>query len=154
MKTKAAVITLLIGIPAFLLGPNAPLGHFVWPAPAHLMPEPTSTQALLFVLLGLLEAVALGLAVAFVTFGWPLVKQVKAPYRGRAVVAFCSTAWLLGNWWLHDNLHMVAGMNPQGLLWIDYIFHGSLILAAAALAACGVSLLVERPLALAVSQTR
>jgi hypothetical protein len=63
-----------------------------------------------------------------------LVEQVAAPSRERAVIIYLSTVWLLGNWWVHDALHIVNGMNPTGLLKIEYGFHVTLILAGAALA--------------------
>jgi hypothetical protein len=39
----------------------------------------------------------------------------------------------LGNWWLHDGLHMVVGMHVGGLLAIEYGFQVTLIIAALAL---------------------
>ena len=132
MKTKVVLVTLVVGLLAFLLAPNAPLT--VWPKPAELMPPPTPTEINLFRLLGVFEALALGLGISFLIFGWPLVEQVAAPSRGRAVAIYLSTAWLLGNWWLHDALHMINGMKPTGLLGIEYGFHVTLMIAGAALA--------------------
>ena len=37
-------------------------------------------------------------------------------------------------WWPHDNLHLHNGMDMQGLLFIEYGFHVTLIIAAGALA--------------------
>lgn len=85
---------------------------------------------------GALEAASLGLGVAFVLLGWPLVRRVAASDKGRGVAMYLSTAWVLVNWWLHDGLHMVSGMDPKGLIWIEYGFHGTLIAAGAALAWC------------------
>jgi hypothetical protein len=133
---KVLLVTLLIGIPAFLLAPMAPFGPAIWPAPAPLMPAPTPGQVTLLMVFGALEAAALGLGVAFVILGWPLVRRAAAPDRGRAMAMYLSTAWLLVNWWLHDGLHMVSGMNPRGLVWIEWGFHGTLIVAGAALAYC------------------
>ena len=131
MKTKVALVTLVVGILAFLVGPNAPFT--IWPKLAEWMPPPTPTEVNLFMLLGVFDALALGLGIAFLIFGWSLVEQVAAPSRGRAVAIYLSTGWLLGNWWVHDGLHMVNGMNPTGLLWIEYGFHVTLIIAGAAL---------------------
>lgn len=89
MKVKFGLVTLVVGILAFLLAPHAPLT--IWPKPAELMPAPTSTQVSLFMLLGVFEALALGLGVSFLIFGWPLVEQVAAPSRGRAVAIYLST---------------------------------------------------------------
>jgi hypothetical protein len=47
---------------------------------------------------------------------------------------YLGTAWFLSNRWIHDNLHMVVGRRPNGLLGIEYGFHVTLIIAGAALA--------------------
>ena len=134
MKLKVGLVTLLVAIPAFLLAPTAPLGHTIWPAPVALASPPTSTQVSFFMLLGACEALALGLGAAFLIFGWPLVRQVAAAGRGRALASYLSIGWLLANWWLHDGFHMVNGLHPGGLLGIEYAFHVTLIVAGAALA--------------------
>ena len=132
MKTKVVLVTLVVAILAFLLAPNAP--WTIWPKPADLMPPPTPTEVNLFMLLAVFDALSLGLGIACLIFGWPLVQQVAAPSRGRAVIIYISTVWVLGNWWVHDALHMVNGMNPTGLLKIEYGFHVTLIIAGTALA--------------------
>lgn len=132
MKTKVVLVTLVVAILAFLLAPNAP--WTIWPKPADLMPPPTPTEVNLFMLLAVFDALSLGLGIACLIFGWPLVEQVAAPSRGRAVIIYISTVWILGNWWVHDALHMVNGMNPTGLLKIEYGFHVTLIIAGTALA--------------------
>ena len=98
------------------------------------MPPPTPTEVNLFMLLGVFDALSLGLGVSCLIFGWPLIEQVATPSRGRTVIIYLSTVWFLGNWWVHDALHIVNGMNPTGLLWIEYGFHVTLIIAGAALA--------------------
>ena len=136
MRAKVLLVTLLVGIPAFLLAPAAPFGPAIWPAPAPLTQPPTPGQANLLMLFGAFDATALGLGVAFVLFGWPLVRRATAADKGRALAMYLGTAWLLVNWWLHDGLHMVSGMNPGALVWIEWGFHGTLIVAGAALAWC------------------
>ncbi len=136
MTVKVWLVTLLVGIPAFLLAPAAPFGPAIWPAPAPLTPPPTPRLANLLMVFGALEAAALGLGVAFLLLGWRLVRQATAPDKGRALAMYLGTAWLLVNWWLHDGLHMVSGMNPGALVSIEYGFHGTLIVAGAALAWC------------------
>ena len=133
---KVLLVTLLVGIPAFLLAPTAPFGPAIWPAPAALTPAPTPGQVGLLMVFGALEAAALGLGVAFVLLGWRIVRRATAPDKGRALAMYLSTAWLLVNWWLHDGLHMVSGMHPGALIRIEYGFHGTLIVAGAALAYC------------------
>jgi hypothetical protein len=90
-------------------------------------------QEKLFMLLDVVEALAFGLGLAFVSFAWPAVKRI-VPSTGCAAIMYVSTAWFLANWWIHDNFHMVVGFNPGGLLAIEYAFHVTLMVAAAALA--------------------
>ncbi len=147
MRLKVGSVTLLVAIPAFLLAPTAPLGHTIWPAPAELASPPTSTQVSLFMLLGACEALALGLGVAFLIFGWPQVRRVAVARRGRALASYLSIGWLLVNWWAHDGFHMVTGLHPGGLLGIEYAFHVTLIVAGAALAYSFGTMAAERSLA-------
>lgn len=55
-------------------------------------------------------------------------------YRTRVKLAYLSLSWLLISWWPHDNLHLHNGMNLQGLLYIEYGFHLTLIIASLILA--------------------
>ncbi len=47
---------------------------------------------------------------------------------------YLSVGWFLVSWWPHDNLHIHNGMDLQGLLYIEYGFHVTLIVAALVLA--------------------
>ena len=40
----------------------------------------------------------------------------------------------MGNWWMHDNLHVHTGLNIPGLLAIEYGFHVTLGVAGLVLA--------------------
>ena len=126
-------VTLLLAIAAFVFGSHGPLGQTLWPAPVSLASPPTAMQEKLFMLLDVIEALAFGLGLAFVLFAWPAVKRI-VPSTGGAAIMYVSTAWFLANWWIHDNFHMVVGFRTGGLLAIEYAFHVTLILAAAALA--------------------
>ena len=130
---NVVLVTLVLGIAAFLCGSHGPLGAAIWPPPVSLTSAPSVVQEKLFMLLDAVEALAFGLGLAFVFFAWPAVKQA-APSTGSAAVLYVSTAWLLTNWWIHDNLHMVIGLRPGGLLAIEYAFHVTLMMAGAALA--------------------
>jgi hypothetical protein len=123
MTGKVVVVTLVVAIAAFLFGSHAPLGYVLWPTPVALASPPTA-----------LEALAFGLGVAFLLFAWPAVGRVAGSSHGRALAMYLGTAWVLSNWWIHDNLHMVVGLRPNGLLGIEYGFHVTLIIAGAALA--------------------
>jgi hypothetical protein len=130
---KVVSVTLLLAIAAFLFGSHGPLGRTLGPAPVSLASPPTAMQEKLFMLLDVVEALAFGLGLAFVSFAWPAVKRV-VPSTGCAAIMYVSTSWFLANWWIHDNFHMVVGFNPGGLLAIEYGFHVTLMVAAAALA--------------------
>ncbi len=134
MTGKVVVVTLVVAIAAFLFGSHGPLGYVLWPTPVALVSPPSAIQEKLFMLLDALEALAFGLGTAFLLFAWPAVGRVAGSSHGRALAMYLGTAWFLSNWWIHDNLHMVVGLRPNGLLGIEYGFHVTLIIAGAALA--------------------
>jgi len=124
---KVLLVTLVVAVPAFILGP------IIWPPDPHSA-APTGLQLLLFLALAALESLTLGLGVAFIGYGLPLVRRVARRSRGHAWVAFSATAWLLVSWWPHDNMHIHNGGNLAGMLVIEYLFHVSLMVAGAILA--------------------
>lgn len=117
-----AIIVLVVTVPAFILGP------IIWPPPAN--PTPVGAQLPLLILLGLFESLALGIGIAFAAFGNRLV----AGRDSLTKAAFWSTVWVLVNWWPHDGFHRVNGENLQGIIYIEYAFHVTLIIAGAVLA--------------------
>ena len=132
---KVLVVTLLVTIPAFLLG------HVIW-HPLGMAPSPG--QMPFFMVVGFFEALALGLGVSFLIFGLPLVRSVSADSRLRAWLMYLGLGWALVSWWPHGNLHMSNGDNMQRLLYIEYGFHVTLVISAAIVAYCFLSLLRER----------
>jgi hypothetical protein len=124
-RTRAAAITLVTAVPAFLLTTT------LFPPPADM--APTGAQRPLFAVLGAVYAIALGLGVAFVGLGWPWVQRVVPGARPRALAVYLSVAWLLISWYPHGGLHMSNGMDLSGLLGIEYGFHVPLIAAPLAL---------------------
>lgn len=126
------VATLVFAVIAFLASPNGPLGSF-W-RPSSDVPPPTSAQLPLFILLNIAEALAFGIGVSFLIFGYPAVKHILPQSKGIAFAAYLSIAWLLANWWPHDSLHMSNGTDMGGLLVIEYAFHVTLIVAGMILA--------------------
>ena len=124
---KVVVITLLVAAIGFLTEANGPLGTF-W-APAADMPSPAGAQIPLFMLLGVAEALALGVAVSFLLFGYRALRMNATVSPSLARGTHLSITWLLGNWWAHDSLHQHIGMNLSGLLRIEYGFHITLIIA-------------------------
>lgn len=119
---KFSIVTAIVGIPAFVLG------KIIWP------PAMAPTGALLagFMLISLIEALLFGFGVAFIAFGYPMLRRTHG--RKKILPLFIATAWLLVSWWPHDNMHAHNGMDLIGLIKIDYIFHVTLIIAALVIA--------------------
>ena len=127
MKKWWIIVTLVVTI----IG--VPLAKALW-QPSPEMPAPTSSQLPFFILLSIVESVSLGLAISFLLFGKKIADKVTGNSRRLAWAVYVATAWILGNWWIHDNLHMANGMNLQGLLYIEYGFHVTLMISGAILA--------------------
>ena len=138
-------VTLGLGIVFFLASPLGPLGGFWRPYPLPPALTPTQIQVSLFVLLHLIEALVSAFGVAFLIFGYPLVRAV-APASGTLTrLAHLAIAWVLINWWPHDSLHVSNGINPTGLLRIDYGFHVTLMAAGLILAYFFLTILHRAP---------
>ena len=78
-RTKTAIITTLIAVPALFLGP------VIFP-PADVGVEPTSAQIPFFLFLGLTDALLLGVGVSFLIFGLPVLRRsrrTQGPGHGR-----------------------------------------------------------------------
>lgn len=127
MKTslKAALLTVGIAIPAFLLGP------VIWPKSPDI-PAMTPVQFGLFVGLAAWEALLLGVGVAFLVLGWAAARHSRHP--GKTTLALVAVTWLMANWWVHDNLHVHTGLDIPGVLAIEYGFHFTLGVAGLVLA--------------------
>ena len=128
---KWLVVTLVLAIIAFLASPNGPLGGF-W-RPSADFPQPTDAQLPLFILLNVTEALSFGFGIAFLIFGYPLIRAFLPVSKGLTLAAHLSIAWLLFSWWPHDSLHVANGINMSGLLIIEYVFHVTLMVAGAIL---------------------
>jgi hypothetical protein len=134
---KVLLVTVLIAAPAMVLGP------VIWP-PAAGGPEPTGGQLPFFIFLALMESVLLGLGISFLLFGLPVVRRVSPDSKARAWAMYLSIGWLMVSWWPHDNLHISNGNNLQRLLFIEYGFHFTLMIAGLVLAYCFLSLIRQR----------
>lgn len=119
---KFLLITFILGIPAFVLGP------MIWTPSQDA--KPTSGQLPFFIFLSLVEALLFGFGVAFIICSWSLVKKDSNQSKNITTAAFISLAWLLVSWWPHDNLHRHNAMHMQGILYIEYGFHMTSIVAA------------------------
>ena len=135
---KVLAISVLVAIPAFILGP------IIWP-PAEGSPSPTATQIPFLLFLNLVQATVLGLGVSFLAFGLSVMRRISPDSKVRAWAMYFSIAYLMVSWWPHINMHVHNGPdNLQGLIFIDYFFHLPSMIAALVLAYCFFSLLREK----------
>jgi hypothetical protein len=141
-RGRVIALTLVLGVIAFLASPKGPLGGFWRPGP--MVPTPTAAQLPFFILLNLAEALTFGLGVSFLVFGFPMVRAVSPSSNLLTRAAHVSIAWTLANWWPHDSLHLHYGLDLNGLLVIEYVFHLSLMLAGGIIAYFFIVLLRDR----------
>jgi hypothetical protein len=134
---KVALVTVILGVVAMALGP------ILWPI-AEGGAQPTAGQLVFFIILEAIQSLALGLGAAFLLFGLPAVRRASQNSGLMAWAMYLSIGWLLVSWWPHSHLHQVVGENLQGLLYIEYGFHVTLIVGAVVLAYGFLSLLREQ----------
>lgn len=132
-----ALIVVGVAVPALVLGP------IIWP-PAELDVAPSVAQLGALIALAVGDALFLGAGVAFLVFGYPVIRGVSPDSRLRAWAMYVSIGYLLVSWWPHLNMHANNGLDLGGLLVIDYVFHLPLQIAGVVLALSLLSLLVER----------
>lgn len=121
ISAKVALITIVFAAVTFFTGP------LLWPA-AHEIPTPTAFQLPFFIFLAIAESVTFGLGISFILLGWPWIKSFQQS-KSLATATFIAIAWMLVSWWPHDTLHMATGLNLQSLLYIEYGFHFTLMVA-------------------------
>lgn len=127
---KVLLVTLVVAVPAFVL--------------ALVLFPPTAGRIPYFVLLAAWDAVFLGVGVAFLLFGMPVLRKVSPDSSVRAWVMYLSIGILTVSWWPHLNMTASNGIDFQGLLFIDYGFHVPLTISAAALIYCFISIARRR----------
>ena len=140
----ALILTGVLAVIAFLAAPLGPLGVFWRPSADIDMSSVSTFQISLFILLNIIEALAFGLGVAFLVFGYPYVRAVTPASLRLTRAAHFSIAWLLINWWLHNGMHTHNGMDLGGLLKIDYAFHVTLIIAGLIVASFFLTIIGQR----------
>lgn len=134
---KVLIVTLLVAVPAFILGP------ILFP-PADVGSEPSAAQIPFFVFLGAADAILLGLGVSFLVFGFPVLRMVSPDSRVRASAMYLSIGYLMVSWWPHLSLHISTPIRDwQMLLYIDFLFHLPLEIAGAVLAYCTFSIFMS-----------
>lgn len=118
---------IFITIAAFLTNPQGPFGEF-WP-PAEGRPAPTGILLPFFLLLNVIEAAALAAAVVLFFTAWPN-KAIHALTLTETRRGFVCLLWILGNWWVHDGLHVHIGDDLHSLILVEYGFHVTIMAAA------------------------
>ncbi|MGD9526237.1 hypothetical protein [Pseudonocardia sp.] len=136
-RLLVALIVIGVAVPAVALGP------IIWP-PADLGVEPSAAQLGALIALAVGDALFLGAGVAFLIFGYPVIRRVSPDSRLRAWSMYVAIGFVLVSWWPHLNMHASNGLDLAGLLVIDYVFHLPLEIAGVVLAVGVLSLLVER----------
>lgn len=130
---KWIVVTLILGVAAFLASPSGPLGGF-WGLHAE-GPSPVGMQKEFFILLTMIQSLAFGFGFAFLLFGQEAVRSFLPADRSLRLPVYLAIAWSLLSWWPHSNLHQTHNPdNISGLLAIEYGFHVTLILGAVVIA--------------------
>lgn len=132
-KTKVVLTVSAFTLLGFMLNPNAPLGAMVWGHPPAEAEPPAGALLGLLMVIGLVESVAFGLGIAFLAFGHPLVRRLAARSVD-ARAAWLAIVWSLASWVPHTAMHMTNGSNMARLVAIEYMFHLTLVVAAAVLA--------------------
>jgi hypothetical protein len=134
---KVTIVTLMVAVPAFVLGP------VLFP-PADVGSEPSAAQIPFFMFLGAADAILLGLGVSFLVFGLPVLRKVSPDSRLRAWAMYLAIGYLMVSWWPHLNLHISTPIdNWQMLLYIDFLFHLPLEIAGVVLAYCAFSIFMS-----------
>jgi hypothetical protein len=114
------LLTIVIGGAAFFAGPQ------IWPA-SHDVPTPPPDLLPGYLAISAIEALAFGFAVAFAVFGWSAIRDLGLGAQSLNGMLFVTIFWLMGNWWIHDNLHMHIGFDMNRLLYIELAFHLTLL---------------------------
>lgn len=126
-----SVIRLVYGVfltlVAFLANPQGPFGEFWAPAPGR--PVPTGGLLSLYILLNVFEAASVAMAVVLLFTAWPK-KAIKPLTLLETRNGFVCLLWILGNWWVHDGLHVHIGDDLQRLIYVEYGFHVTIMTAA------------------------
>lgn len=126
-RTVKWVTGIVVGVVSFMANPHGPLGVFWRPDP--MTPDPTNLQLPFFLILNVIESASFAYAVVLLLFSFP--KKALSPLTLKQTrIAFMCLVWFLGNWWAHDSFHLHNGMNLQGLLYIEYGFHVTMILSS------------------------
>lgn len=133
-KWKVVIITLVAGFIGMQLQPNSPVGAMIWP-PYEGMAEPTGAQLPLLIAVSIIEALAFGLGIAFLAYGWKRVTSTPGVSKGLATAGAIAITWGLVSWVPHTSMHISNAHDDLGrLIVIEYMFHVTLVIAAGVIA--------------------
>lgn len=134
MPNWKVIGTIVLGtVLGFMLNPQSPIGGALWGTMPEGGEEPTGTQIGLLMAVSLLEAIAFGAGIAFLLFGHAAMTRVLGS-TGFARAAQLAIVWGLASWVPHSAMHQTNGDNMARLIVIEYVFHVTLIAAAALIA--------------------
>ena len=128
MSTRRRWITLIVvgTVIPILFGPNGPLGGF-WGVEEGDT-DPTGGALAALISAQLVEFVAFGVGLAWIAYGWQIVRRLSEPL---AVPTFIAIAWSLVSWAPHSAFHQSLGEeNWGGLAAIEWGFHVTLVISA------------------------
>lgn len=134
-KTKFILVTFIFAVPAFLGG------HILWlsvSGPSWL----NFLHSAAAYLISIVIALAFGLGIAFMIFGWSFFRKTTLLSKKQSLAAYLSIIWLLVSWWPHNTLHLDLGEDlingkiggSVRLLYGEYGYHFLHIVAAVILA--------------------
>jgi hypothetical protein len=121
-------VAVTIGVAAVAIS----LSFVLWRTPPGVATPPPNLLPFFLPIGVVIPALAFGFGVAFLLFGWRLLRVSGAPDLSRA--AYISIGWLLINWWPHSNFHRVAN-GWMNIVVVDYVFHTTVIIATCVVAA-------------------
>ncbi len=118
---KWLVVTVIVAIIAYLISPIGPVGTF-W-RPTHQFALPKGTDLVLYVILNIIEVLAVGFGVSYLAFGYSTTRRLDPMAPALGIAAYISLAWFLISLWIEGSLQLSTGFNLAGLLAIQYTFH-------------------------------
>jgi len=124
-RNKWIAVIVVGTVVAILFGANGPLGGF-WGAETSDT-EPAGAALAGLISASIVESIAFGVGLAWIAFGWPLVKDA-----GRLGLAtYIAVAWGLVSWAPHTAFHQSLGEgNWGGLAAVEWGFHVTLVIGA------------------------
>ncbi|MEM7274455.1 MAG: hypothetical protein AAF547_15325 [Actinomycetota bacterium] len=116
---------------AMLFGANGPLGGFWGVESGDTDPSGGALAALIGA--AIVEWIGFGVGLAWLAFGWPLVRALDRPL---ARPAWAAIGWALVSWAPHTSFHQsVAEGNYGALAAVEWAFHATLVAGGIVLAA-------------------